>query len=100
MFAVRRLTWLSVDHERHLRHDPVTGLPTRRALAAEVARRTRRRARFGLLLVDLDRFRRVNGALGHEAGDRLLAAVAGRLAAAAGPDDVLARLRQNMNSAA
>ncbi len=92
IYVVRRMTRLSLDNERHLRQDPVTGLPTRRALALAVAARSGRRARFALLLVDLDRFRSVNDALGHDAGDRLLAAVARRLAAVTGSDDVLARL--------
>jgi diguanylate cyclase (GGDEF)-like protein len=47
---------------------------------------------FALLLLDLDRFKHVNDALGHAVGDRLLVEVAGRLQAAAGPEDLVARL--------
>ena len=45
-----------------------------------------------MLLLDLDRFKNVNDALGHAVGDRLLAHVARRLAAAARPGDLVARL--------
>src|SRR5258706_5668469 len=48
--------------------------------------------RMALLLLDIDQFRRVNDALGHAVGDRLLGAVAERLRAAIGPDGFVARL--------
>ncbi len=80
------------QRDRYLRLDPLTGLLSRRALAAEAAAQARAGERFALFLLDLDRFKRVNDALGHEAGDRLLAAVAQRLRVAARPGEVLARL--------
>jgi diguanylate cyclase (GGDEF)-like protein len=77
-------------------HDPLTGLPNRllvlerlHQLLAVVARRP---ASAGLLFLDLDRFKQVNDAYGHAAGDRLLTAVAARLADALRPTDTLARL--------
>jgi diguanylate cyclase (GGDEF)-like protein len=92
LYAVGRMIRLSQQRDAHLRLDPLTGLLSRRALAAEVAAQALPGERFALLLLDLDRFKRVNDALGHEAGDRLLAAVAQRLTAAAQPGEVLARL--------
>ena len=63
--------------------DALTGLPNR-ALAAEHAAQAilgaaRGRSELALLMLDLDRFRLVNEALGHQAGDALLRAVAERL---------------------
>jgi len=63
--------------------DALTGLPNR-ALAAERAAQAilgaaRGRSELALLTLDLDRFRLVNEALGHQAGDTLLRAVAERL---------------------
>ncbi|MFF0157481.1 putative bifunctional diguanylate cyclase/phosphodiesterase [Streptomyces sp. NPDC005263] len=72
---------------RHLQmHDPVTRLPNRTlfferltaALEAEAYELTGT-GRVGLCYLDLDGFQAVNDTLGHRIGDRLLAAVAGRL---------------------
>jgi diguanylate cyclase (GGDEF)-like protein len=76
--------------------DVLTGLPNRRMLADQVgqaALRSRREGRpFGLLVVDLDRFRQINDSLGHEVGDRVLLEVAQRLQSCKRADDVLARV--------
>ncbi|MFN8076605.1 MAG: bifunctional diguanylate cyclase/phosphodiesterase [Kineosporiaceae bacterium] len=48
--------------------------------------------RVALLLADLDRFKDVNDALGHEAGDQLLAAVGERLSTVLRRNQMLARL--------
>ncbi|MET0266042.1 MAG: diguanylate cyclase [Duganella sp.] len=66
--------------------DPLTGLANRRLFNDElrqlVAQAERGAATFTLLLIDLDHFKQINDTLGHDAGDALLAAVAGRLRAA------------------
>jgi diguanylate cyclase (GGDEF)-like protein len=75
-------------------HDELTGLPNRRALVEELARRLDPLwpAPTCLYLVDLDRFKLLNDSLGHAAGDRLLTAMATRLRAVAGPDGFVGRL--------
>jgi diguanylate cyclase (GGDEF)-like protein len=77
-------------------HDPLTGLPNRRGFQAELARRINYASGSGmtvaLLFVDLDRFKVVNDALGHEAGDRLLQRVAGLFGTAMRHDDFAARV--------
>jgi diguanylate cyclase (GGDEF)-like protein len=77
-------------------HDALTGLPNRRRFQERVqemlreAKAARRQA--AILLVDLDRFKKVNEALGHEVGDTLLKAVAAELAGSAGTGALVSRL--------
>ncbi|MCW3007444.1 MAG: bifunctional diguanylate cyclase/phosphodiesterase [Solirubrobacterales bacterium] len=72
-----------VVHRRQALTDELTGLPNRRALLQRLELLTRDRGRgkerASLLLADLDGFKELNDALGHGAGDELLAAVARRL---------------------
>ena len=76
-------------------HDQLTGLPNRRQLGswleADIARSSRQSTRVGVLFIDLDRFKHVNDAFGHETGDQLMAAVAERLQAVIGTGDRLVR---------
>lgn len=56
--------------------DPLTGIGNRRALETELERafaeHDRYGAAFGLLVLDLDHFKRINDTFGHKAGDRVL----------------------------
>jgi diguanylate cyclase (GGDEF)-like protein len=79
-----------------LEHDPTTGLFNRAAALERTANALRQASQVGgevaVLMIDVDRLRDVNDALGHEIGDRLLASTAKRLTTAVRPDDVVARL--------
>ena len=78
-----------------LQHDALTGLPNRALLfdrleqALLVASRTSRMV--GVLVLDIDRFGKVNDGLGHAVGDGLLQAVAQRIGDNLGAGDSLAR---------
>jgi diguanylate cyclase (GGDEF)-like protein/PAS domain S-box-containing protein len=77
-------------------HDPLTGLLNRRGFAAALENQVAHWRRYGsggaLLILDLDGFKAVNDALGHDAGDRLLVRVAEELRACLRDTDVIARL--------
>jgi diguanylate cyclase (GGDEF)-like protein len=75
-------------------HDPLTGLANRDMFleAVEGALAPAAGARVGVLYIDLDGFKPINDALGHAAGDRVLAVVSERLTRAARTDDMVARL--------
>ncbi|NJP31768.1 putative bifunctional diguanylate cyclase/phosphodiesterase [Micromonospora thermarum] len=77
-------------------HDPLTGLPNRTlffetlGLVLDTADAERR---VGLCFLDLDGFKAVNDSLGHDLGDRLLVAIARRLAdCVAGRGHLVARM--------
>ncbi|MGC4896374.1 putative bifunctional diguanylate cyclase/phosphodiesterase [Micromonospora sp. DT31] len=102
LFAVYRMARLSDEREELADADPLTGLPNRKALLTEVAEQVHLHAeraargepdaRLALLLLDLDRFKHVNDALGHAVGDRLLVEVSARLTDVVGGRDLVARL--------
>nr|MCU0261518.1 bifunctional diguanylate cyclase/phosphodiesterase [Ilumatobacteraceae bacterium] len=81
---------------RRMGYDDVTGLMTRASALAETAAAIDElgatSGHVGILMIDIDMLRDVNDALGHEVGDRLLAATARRLATAVRPTDVIARV--------
>ena len=75
--------------------DPLTGLSNRRHFCAVLDRTTDMVARTGepalLLMVDIDHFKKVNDAYGHQAGDQVLQDVAQALAKCVRPMDTVAR---------
>ncbi len=89
MRAEQRLT-------HQARHDALTGLPNRPHLLERLDNaisqaRSREGACFGVLFLDLDRFKLINDSIGHAAGDEMLVEVGRRIAEVLGDTGVVAR---------
>lgn len=82
--------------ERGRLYDPLTGLPNRLMLRAQLDQQVERAGRQGseflLVSADLNRFQLVNDAYGQDAADEVLRVVAGRLRAALQDDEMVARV--------
>lgn len=81
---------------RRATHDPLTDLPNRELLAETIStwgdRAEDERQEISLLFIDLDRFKMVNDHWGHQVGDELLCAVAGRLSKQIRSEDLVCRI--------
>ncbi len=74
-------------------HDALTGLLNRNGLRDAIDRQVANVSQtFGLICLDLDRFKMINDKLGHEVGDCVLKAVGSRLSGLLKADDIAARL--------
>jgi diguanylate cyclase (GGDEF)-like protein len=78
IFLLARSLALSFDRAHHLSmRDPLTGLFNRRYLdetmEREMERARREGASVGVIVLDLDHFKRLNDTYGHDAGDHVLA---------------------------
>lgn len=76
-------------------YDSLTGLPNRRLLSDHIAQalsRSRWRKRdVAVTFLNIDGFKEINDTYGHEAGDRLLQTIAGRLKSCLRDGDIIAR---------
>jgi diguanylate cyclase (GGDEF)-like protein len=84
-----------VAQKEHLAlHDQLTGLPNRQQFQGRLERAvvTEPDSLTGVLMLDLDRFKEINDALGHDTGDALLREVGARLQHHLGDRGVVARL--------
>lgn len=89
----QRRTQALIAHMAH--HDTLTNLPNRALFADRLQTAIAMVRRAGLIAVhylDIDRFKPVNDELGHQAGDALLIAIAGRLRHTLRENDTVARL--------
>ncbi len=98
------LLWRSLDVNAKLlrrledeaTHDPLTGLPNRRYLSEwltqNMAVAARGNTTVGVFFIDLDGFKAINDRSGHDAGDRVLQAVAGNMRGMLRQSDFIARL--------
>jgi diguanylate cyclase (GGDEF)-like protein len=74
--------------------DALTGLPNRRYFdeyLGLLAKRRRAEDRVGVLMIDIDRFKKLNDTFGHAVGDHVLREVGQAIAGAVREDDVPAR---------
>ncbi len=81
--------------ERLAYFDALTGLPNRRKFSETFARLLASgndAVSFGVILLDLDGFKKINDSLGHDMGDAVLVETASRLKSAVRESDCLARL--------
>ena len=85
------------EMQKRLLTDPLTGLANREALIRNVEERIVQQRRRGdprpivLLFVDINNFKLVNDAYGHDVGDAVLQELARRLAGAVRANDIVAR---------
>ncbi|WP_233356549.1 GGDEF domain-containing protein [Pseudomonas mangrovi] len=94
IFALRARTQQDLL-EQQASLDPLTGVGNRRALEIELAiasaTQKRHRTRYGVLVLDLDHFKRVNDQHGHAAGDEVLVEFVERVKSSARGEDRLFR---------
>jgi diguanylate cyclase (GGDEF)-like protein len=98
--GLAKVVELRDDLEHRAYNDDLTGVPNRAAFVRELDERINRfrtvdepaTLGFALLIIDLDSFKAVNDAFGHQAGDDLLKSVMRSLGEALLPGEFLARL--------
>ena len=92
--TARDETLAQINRLAHI--DPLTKLANRRLLSKylerDIAGSDRHKSHAGLLLIDLDGFKPVNDAHGHEVGDAVLVEIARRLQSITRDEDVVGRL--------
>ena len=93
--ASQRMSQLAEQLEREARTDPMTGLANRRYWTDWLTREFERARRYGqplsCSLVDLDRFKDVNDAYGHDVGDTVLIEISRIMRRNVRPSDLLCR---------
>lgn len=90
----RKLLEQNLAHFAH--HDYLTDLPNRilflNSLGNSILLARRNKFKVAVLFLDLDGFKKINDTMGHDAGDRLLQEVAGRLKEVIRASDTVARI--------
>lgn len=94
--VVKELEVREASAQHQALHDQLTGLANRALLEDRLAQALGRYRRSGeqvaVLMLDLDRFKQVNDALGHNAGDKLVCQVGERLRSLLRETDTVARI--------
>mgnify|MGYP002712919732 CR=1 FL=1 len=96
VFVSQRVARQAMQLAAQAMYDPLTGLANRSLLLDrldhEIELSRREQLSFGVVLMDLDRFKEVNDTLGHDVGDELLREVGHRLKAVVRAGDTVSRL--------
>jgi diguanylate cyclase (GGDEF)-like protein len=94
--ATEELAERQRENEYQALHDSLTGLPNRvlflRTLSDVAMQAEADEVMFGIIIMDLDRFKEVNDTLGHHYGDMLLQEIGPRLSRVLRDEDLMARL--------
>lgn len=90
--SIARIEQQHQNAEYMARHDPLTELPNRRFITDFLNEKLENWQGASLLYIDLDRFKQINDAFGHPAGDALLKEVANRLKEYAPKGSITARI--------
>lgn len=97
--VMRRLRRSAAQNEYLALHDALTGLPNRRLFHDRVRHAVAAAGRSGatvcVAVVDLNRFKAINDALGHHNGDRYLRHIGAVIGSVLRPGDTVARLAGN-----
>src|SRR5579862_264872 len=95
VLAVRAGALNAAKRELQALHDALTGLPNRTLLMErmhQALRSVMKSPMVAMILIDLDRFKEINDAMGHSVGDDLLRKIAAKLSDSIRPEDTVARL--------
>jgi len=94
--AVQRLSASEARAKQVAGHDILSGLPNRflfnELIDTEISRSLRGKSSFALFYLDLDRFKDINDAYGHDAGDKLIVQISERINRILRQNDRLSRL--------
>lgn len=92
----RRLREKQLLLQKQANHDPLTGLANRKHLQERLVEASARAGRsgesFALVVIDLDRFKRINDTYGHTAGDDVLLTIGSSLQTLTRAADTVARI--------
>jgi diguanylate cyclase (GGDEF)-like protein len=95
ILAEQDLTQANARLRDQVVHDGLTGLHNRRYLEESLGREESRARRssqpFGVMMIDIDNFKRFNDTLGHAAGDAVLRAIGQYMLSAARGEDIVSR---------
>lgn len=95
LWAEQELTQGNLRLRDQVVHDGLTGLYNRRyveeSLGREESRARRSSQPFGVMMIDIDNFKRFNDTLGHAAGDAVLRAIGQYMLSAARGEDIVSR---------